>query len=337
MSPPPPASLATAESLESLGHATLPHVLTSEALEARQRRQAFAAVLLAAVCIGSSAIFVRLSDVGPAAIGFWRLVFSLGPTALWALAEMRAMRAARPAGAASRRLPFSGRQLWLGVAAGFFFATDLVLFHAGLARTATANGLLLGNMAPVFVVLMGWLVLSERPTLGLVAALALGLGGAGIIILRSGVQLGGSMTGDLLCLAAASAYSAYMLFIRVVRRPAADGAPGMGGGMVSLVSSAAGAVFCLAWALGSGETLVPQSLQGLLAVAGLGILTHAAGQGLTTFALGRLPAGLISVVLLLQILVGVTGAALLFGEVPSLTVLAGGVLIVAGVLAVRPR
>ncbi|MBS7541335.1 DMT family transporter [Ancylobacter lacus] len=335
MSPPPPASLATAESLESLAHATSPHAMTSEALEARQRRQAFAAVLLAAVCIGSSAIFVRLSDVGPAAIGFWRLIFSLGPTALWAYAELRTTRAARPA--AARRLPFSGRQLWLGAAAGFFFATDLVLFHAGLARTATANGLLLGNMAPVFVVLMGWLVLAERPTLGLVAALALGLGGAGVIILRSGVQLGGSMTGDLMCLAAASAYSAYMLFIRVVRRPTADGSPGMGGGMVSLVSSAAGAVFCLAWALGNGETLVPQSLQGLLAVAGLGILTHAAGQGLTTFALGRLPAGLISVVLLLQILVGVTGAALLFGEVPSLTVMAGGVLIVAGVLAVRPR
>ncbi len=113
--------------------------------------------------------------------------------------------------------------------------------------------------------------------------------------------------------------------------------PGLGGGMVALISTAAGAVFCLAYALGAGEQIVPASLQGFLAVVGLGIVAHAFGQGLATFALGRLSAGTISIVLLLQIVIGISMAALMFGEVPSLTVLFGGGLIVAGVLAVRPR
>ncbi|HSI40339.1 MAG TPA: DMT family transporter [Xanthobacteraceae bacterium] len=327
MSPPPSASNGFAAPLPLGGGGV--HV--SEFEQARLRRHAFLAVVVAAVCIGFSAIFVRLADVGPAAIGFWRLLFALGPTALWAYAERRGVRAGA--------VPSSGaryRSLALTVLAGLFFAADLVLFHAGLARTSTANGVLLGNIAPVFIVLFAWACLGERPTAALVIALALALGGSAVIVLDS--SLGGgsaSFIGDLMCIAAASCYAAYMIVVRGIRRDGERAA--LGGGMVALISSGAGMVFCLVWAIAAGEQLAPASLQGFLAVAGLGIITHAFGQGLATFALGRLPAGLISVVLLLQMVVGMGMATMLFGEVPSWVVLAGGGLIVLGVTAVRPR
>lgn len=330
MSPPPPASIALDLPLDA-GSAPV----QAAAEEARLRRQAFAAVVASALFIGFSPIFVRLADVGPAAIGFWRLFFALGPTAVWAFAELRTARLRRPGVPALR---VSAAQVGLAALAGFFFAADLLMFHAGLARTSTANGVLLGNLAPVFILLMAWPILGERPSVALFAALAMALAGSAAIIIESTANgaTSAGVLGDLLCVGAALAYSAYMLVIRFMRR-AGPRAAGLGGGMVSFLSTAAGAVFCLAWALGAGETFMPSSLQGILAVAGLGIVTHAAGQGLTTFALGRLPAGLISVVLLLQILVGVSMAALLFGEYPSALVLFGGALIVAGVAAVRPR
>lgn len=128
-----------------------------------------------------------------------------------------------------------------------------------------------------------------------------------------------------------------MLATRAVRRAGRSDEAPLGGGTASLIASSSGAAFCLAWAVATGETLLPQSLQGLLAVIGLGLIAHAAGQGLATFALGRLPAGVISVVLLLQIVVGMTLAALLFGEVPSLAVFVGGLLVVAGVATARPN
>lgn len=333
MSPPPPASVALDLPLDAVA---APPALAEEA---RLRRQAFAAVLASALFIGFSPIFVRLADVGPAAIGFWRLVFALGPMALWAWAEVRTARLRRPqAGAHARVRNVGAGQFGLAALAGFFFAADLVMFHAGLARTGTANGVLLGNLAPVFILLLAWPLLGERPTLALTAALVMALAGSAAIIVESSTGGGpaSGMLGDLLCVGAALCYAAYMLVVRYMRR-GGPGVAGLGGGMVSFLSTAAGAVFCLIWAVGTGETLVPASLQGILAVAGLGVVTHAAGQGLTTFALGRLPAGLISVVLLLQILVGVSLAALLFGEMPSAVVLFGGALIVAGVVAVRPR
>lgn len=351
MAPPPPASVAVSSMADEI--VAVPVVLPAVVEEARLRRQAFFAVVLAACCIGFSPVFVRLADVGPAAIGFWRLFFALGPTALWAYAEHRAMsqRAKAASLVTGERFkpvrPFTARQFLLATGAGLFFGADLVLFHAGLAHTTTANGILLGNLAVVFIFVLSWLCLGEKPSRGLFVALILALVGTGIIIARSvaggetsasPVLVAASAYGDLLCVMAAACYAGFMLFVRILRRQdVIGGAPSMGGGMVALLSSASGMVLCLAWAVGSGELLIPQSLQGLLAVVGLGFVAHAAGQGLTTFALGRLPAGLISVVQLLQIVAGVSLAALFFGEIPPLAVFIGGSLVVAGVLTARPR
>ncbi|WP_018390102.1 DMT family transporter [Ancylobacter sp. FA202] len=334
MSPPPAAVIEPSLII-------LPDAAPSVVRDTQMRRQAFFAVVMAAMCIGFSAPLVRLADAGPAAIGFWRLFFALGPAMVWAYAEHRSRaHQARRAGATALRP--SLRQVLLAMLAGVFFGADLIVFHKGLALTSTANALLLGNLAVVFVFLFGWLILRERPTRGLLIALALALTGTFIIIGSSAAGGGASgarpvsVIGDLLCVGAALAYAAYMLATRAVRRAGRGDAVPLGGGMVSLIASATGAVVCLAWAVAAGEVLVPQSLQGLLAVIGLGLIPHATGQGLATFALGRLPAGVISVVLLLQIVVGVALAALLFGEFPSLVVLAGGLLVVAGVTTARP-
>lgn len=336
MSPPPAAAIAPAAAAGV--HLLAP--VTSEAHEALLRRNAFFAVVLAAFCIGFSAILVRLSDVGPAAVGFWRLLFALGPTIIWAYAENRSARTRRVAMGDTRPTPlFTGKQFLLASFAGLFFGADLIAFHVGLAHTTTANALLLGNLAVAFVLIFGWLCLGERPTRGLLMALALALAGTALIISRSATATASdaaSVFGDALCVTAALCYAGYMLVSRLLRRGGEHAASAMGGGMLSLIASSVGAVFCLAWALATGEIVIPRSIQGLLAVIGLGLIAHATGQGLTTFALGRLPAGLISTVLLLQIVVGVILAAFLFGEVPSLIVTIGGTMVVAGVVVARP-
>lgn len=335
MSPPPPISAALSPT--GVDDTALLSPVAVAADEARLRRQAFGAVLLAAAIIGFSPILVRLSDVGPAAIGFWRLFFSLGPTALWALAERREARLhARIRAQTAPRLTW--RQMLLVAAAGIAFGADLILFHAGLARTSTANGVLIGNLYVIFVFALGWMCLGERPTRGLLLALGFALAGAALIV---GSSLGGSgrpgsVVGDLLCVGGALAYAFYMLFVRILRRPS-PGRPALGGGMTALLSSAVGMVMCLVWALAAGERIMPAGMDGLLAVAALGAIVHAGGQGLTTFALGRLPAGVISMVMLLQILVGTALAALLFREIPPMLVLVGGGLLVVGVVAARPR
>lgn len=88
---------------------------------------AFAALVLGAVAMGASPIFVRLADVGPYASAFWRCFLALPFLALWALAE--------------KGPPLSAgidRSVWLS---GLFFAGDLFFWHLAILATTIANAL----------------------------------------------------------------------------------------------------------------------------------------------------------------------------------------------------
>lgn len=282
----------------------------------------FVALLTGATCIGFSGVFVRFADVGPAAAGFWRMIFALPVLALWMGLERR--RPGRPTTTSGVLLPI--------VVAGLAFGVDVVLYNAALGFTTIANASLLGNLSPVAVVLGGWLLFAERPSRRILGALALAIGGALMLVLPKftggAAALSGSLFGDSLAIGAALSYAAYIMAVRRAR----DGAEA---GRISLIASAICAVFCLVAALALGETILPSSLQGWLAVIALGLVSHALGQGLITLSLGQYGASAASLVMVWPALVAVLAAWALFGEQPSPAQAFGGVAILAAVLMVR--
>ncbi|MET3890185.1 drug/metabolite transporter (DMT)-like permease [Bosea sp. OAE506] len=282
----------------------------------------FLALLTGATCIGFSGVFVRFADVGPAAAGFWRMIFALPVLALWMGLERR--RPGRPTTTSGVLLPI--------VVAGLAFGVDVVLYNAALGFTTIANASLLGNLSPVAVVLGGWLLFAERPSRRILGALALAIGGALMLILPKftggAAALSGGLFGDSLAIGAALSYAAYIMAVRRAR----DGAEA---GRISLIASAICAVFCLVAALALGETILPSSLQGWLAVIALGLVSHALGQGLITLSLGQYGASAASLVMVWPALVSVLAAWAIFGEQPSPAQAFGGVAILAAVLMVR--
>jgi drug/metabolite transporter (DMT)-like permease len=282
----------------------------------------FVALLTGATCIGFSGVFVRFADVGPAAAGFWRMIFALPVLALWMGLERR--RPGRPTTTSGVLLPI--------LVAGLAFGVDVVLYNAALGFTTIANASLLGNLSPVAVVLGGWLLFAERPSRRILGALALAIGGALMLVLPKftggAAALSGSLFGDSLAIGAALSYAAYIMAVRRAR----DGAEA---GRISLIASAICAVFCLVAALALGETILPSSLQGWLAVIALGLVSHALGQGLITLSLGQYGASAASLVMVWPALVAVLAAWALFGEQPSPAQAFGGVAILAAVLMVR--
>jgi len=281
----------------------------------------FLALLAGATCIGFSGIFVRLADVGPAAAGFWRMLFALPVLVAWTALEQR-----KPTGEKI------GRGAFIAVAlAGLTFGIDVTLYNAALGHTTIANASLLGNLSPVGVVLGGWLLLGDKPSRRILGALMLAVAGAVLLVLpkfTGAERVTGNLFGDSLAVGAAFSYAAYILAVRRARDRA-------GAGYVSLVSSAICAVFCLAAALILGEQVIPTSLQGWLAVAALGLVSHALGQGLITLSLGSYGAGAASLVMVWPALVSVLAAWALFGEQPTPVQAFGGVAILAAVLLVR--
>src|SRR5258708_1929173 len=161
---------------------------------------ALLALLVGALVIGSSAIFVRLSETGPTATAFWRGALALPPLAVWALLEQRH---AAPGARVTAPLAHIWREpgfFWAGV----FFAGDLALWHASLLLTAVAASPLEANSAPPAVTLGAWALWGERPRPGFLVSLALAFAGLALIVSPKSAHRPGGSGADLLGLGTAA-------------------------------------------------------------------------------------------------------------------------------------
>lgn len=272
---------------------------------------ALAVLMIGAAAIGFAPIFVRLTETGPAAAGFWRLLFAL---------PWLAMLAFRPGAArGTRDIPWK----WVGLA-GVFFAADLLCWHYGVTWTSVTNATVLTNLTPVVVTLAAWFIFRERPRRMFVAGLALALAGAMTMAFsQSGARGINPPMGDLLSLVTALWYGGYFIAIGAARKQA-DAT------RVMLWSTAVGAPLLLVSALLLNEDLRPDTLAGWGACAALGVV-HVVGQGAIAWALGRLPTALASVVVFVQPVVAAGLGLLFFGEPIGLIQGLGGVIALVGV------
>ena len=277
---------------------------------------ALVALFAGAVSIAAAPILVRVADVAPVASAFWRV--ALAVPVLWAWEAARSRR-----GAADGPLPVLGLAL-----AGVFFAADLALWHVSILWTTVANATLLANVAPVFVVLAGFVFFAQRFSGRFLAGLVLAMIGVAALIGASAEMGGDRLAGDGLGLATAVCYAGYIIAVARVRARAATAT-------VMLWSSLVTAVVLLPIALLAPGPFWPSGLEGWLVLAGLALISQVAGQGLIAYALAHLPAAFGSVSLLVQPVVAAGLAWLLFAEALGPLELAGAALVLAGIALAR--
>lgn len=282
--------------------------------ETRARTLALLALFAGATCIGTSALWVKVSEAGPVSTAFWRVFLAMPFLWVW-------MHASRPRDNAN----VQGNPRGLLVAAGFFFAGDLAVWHWSIVLTSVANAVLLANLAPIFVTLAAWVFWRRKPTAmfltGLVAALA------GVMLMVGGDFSHGSgraLLGDALGVVTAMFYAAYQLTVKKLRGS-------IGTAHIMAVSSTVTALILLPLALLSGEQFLPATHSGWAKLLGLALVSHVAGQSLIAYALAHLPATLSSVGLLLQPVMAGLFAWVLLGEVLSAVAIAGAVLVLIGI------
>ncbi len=265
-----------------------------------------------AICIGFAPIGLRvgLDSFGPQAIGFWRFTFAI-PMVLALVLLVH------------RRLPVRPNRFAL--AAGVFFALDIALWHWALTLTTVANATFIVNLGNISVGLLAWIFLKDRITAQWFLAAFIALIGAGLLTQGGGLDAKGDLRGDALAFGAAILVSGYMLCASIARRTL--------GGLDLLfwvtVTEAFVQLFIISF---SGEAFLPSKPQGWLAPLFLAAIVQCGGQGLILAGLGRTPAGIAGVLVLMQ---PVTAAGLswqLFEEPLKLLQLTGGVLILFGIL-----
>ena len=286
------------------------------------------ALCAGAVAMGISPIFVRYAaaDVGPFASAFWRVSLALPVLYAW----MRLDEARAPAGAPRRSFTRGT------VLAGVVFAGDLFFWHLSILKTTVANATFFATTAPVFVVLISWLVLRQRIAFATLIGLALCLGGGGALIGQSLQVNPERLSGDVFGIATAFFFALYFLAVGRARE-------GSGAARVTFELTVITAAILLVVALGAsavlgqGHSVVPQSAKGIAALAAMAIISHAGGQGLLSVALGRLPAVFSSLVIFLEAVAAALFGWLLLDEPLSLVQALGGALILAGIWIARPK
>jgi drug/metabolite transporter (DMT)-like permease len=280
---------------------------------------ALGALLAGAAFIALSPIFVRMSEAGPTATAFWRV--ALAVPALWMLYCLDPQRHARPV--ASR-----GRWVLL-IAAGLAFAGDLVFWHTSIKLTSVANSTLLANLASLFVTLAAWIFLRQRPAALFLAGLAAALAGV-LLLVHTSLQFSATaLAGDALGVVTAMFYAAYILAVKGLRDRGETTLHLMA------VATTLTAVVLFPVALASGEAMLPQTARGWSILAGLALVSHAAGQGLIAYALAHLPAPFSSVSLLFQPVMAAIFAWLLLAEPLVPLQIAGGAIVLAGIYLAR--
>lgn len=283
-------------------------------------RFALPALITGAVAISFSAIFVRLSEVGPITTAFWRVALALPAFWLW-------MRLERHFSDTPARPLTKSNYRWL-LMTGIFFAADLTTWHLSIKFTTVANSVLLANFAPVFVTLGGWLLFRQRVSRTFIAGLVLALFGATMLI---GVTLNlnpDNLLGDILALVTAVFYGGYILSVKRLRDDLSTATIMT---WVAFIS----ALLLLPIALVSEDVFFPYTIYGWLVLLGLALFSHTGGQGLVTFALAHLPASFSSVTLLLQPVLSAVFAWLLLSEVLTTQQMIGGFIVLIGIFVAR--
>lgn len=281
-----------------------------------ERFWAAACVAGGAALIAFAPIGLRLSELGPQATAFWRMVFALP-----LLAIAFTVAPSKP----------GGKDVSVLAAAGVCFAFDVALYHAALMSTTVVNATLLSNMTPIFAAVSGWLLFKERIGAGFATGAAVAIAGAMMLaIARARAGHGGDagVTGDALALASAIFYAGYLIILNVVRKRV-----GVRAAMFFTTLASAAVLFAITLAL--GEDFWPETAKGWAVLVGLGVVVHVGGQGLIAAGLGRLPIALSTVLLWIQPVSAAAISWVLFGEALGPMAIAGAALVLGGVFIVQ--
>ena len=275
-------------------------------------------ILMAGVaCLASGGVFVKISELGPIATAFYRILLAMPLALAWA----RFSPAPRPR---AGLLNIPRGDFLLLAASGAFLALDLILWHISFHYTTMANANLLVNLVPFVVVPVSMVLFGERVSAMFLAGLAAAVCGVGVLMSGKISPSPDNFFGDMLAAGAAVFYGLYLITVGRLRARYNAGDILFWGGFSSL------AVLFVAAAVWEGAFMW-KTWSGFLTLAALALASQIGGQGLVAVSFGRLPVSFASVAVLLQLVFAAFYAWLVFSEMLSWMEIAGAVIVFAGI------
>ena len=274
-------------------------------------RKATAALLGATVAVSFSAILIRIAGGDAGTIVWLRMGLAAALLAPWAIRDVR-----------RNTESFSRRRLGLIGLGGLLLTGHFLLWTASLRLTSISSSVLLVSMHPVIVAPLSRRLLGDAVTPRTLAGMTLALIGGAVTCLADLRVSQAAIAGDALALGGAVCLAGYLLIGRGVR--AATTVAGYSAVVFGIVS--AGAVLFTGV---SGALHVP-SLRTTLVCLALAVVCTIGGHAVYNWALRYVGALPVSIAFLGEPPLAAALGLVLLANVPSVSVVAGGVLILAG-------
>jgi drug/metabolite transporter (DMT)-like permease len=270
--------------------------------------------LLGVLSISFSAVFIRLARVSPVAATFYRAAYAIPVLAVISLAN-------RGRGARTRR------DRLLAFASGLFLAVDLDLWHESIALVGAGLGTVIPNVQIVFVAIVAWMKLGERPRTRAIVMIGVVLAGVALIsgLGRAGAYGTNPGRGVALGVAAGVCYAIFLIVFRASNRGLV---PPAGPLLEATIGMAIGALLSAGF---DPQFTFAVSRQAHLWLLALALVSQVMGWLLIAVALPRLPSVETSVLLLVQPVFAIAWGVMFFAERLSSVQWIGSAIVLAGV------
>ncbi len=270
-------------------------------------------MLLGNAALACGPWLVRLADVGPVAIGAWRLILAL--PFLWLLA-----------GVTGQTPHWPRRSVVIAILiAAILYAIDLAAWNAGILRTKLGNATLFGNTGSIVFAVYGLILAQRAPSSRQVTALLLAVGGGALLMSGSYELSPRHFAGDLLALVAGLFYGGYLIFVERARSRIAP-LP------LLLLATIFATPPLVAISLGLGERVWPTDWTPLLIFA---LSSQVLGQGLLVYSIGVFPPLVVGLALLTQPVISALIGWFVYREGLSAGDAIGAIAIAIGLVLVR--
>ena len=280
----------------------------------------FFILIIGAIAIAFSPIFVRFSDVDPIMTAFYRIFISL-PFFLF-FSSFNIIEKVK--------FPEFNNSYVIFLVSGIFFALDLICWHWSIKLTTVSKATFLSNLAPIVVIIFSLIFLKERFSKFFYLAALLSMVGMLMLLGESFKFNKSQFIGDLLGVLTAVWYGSYIVTISQLRKK-------YNSTSIMFLSGIVTAIILLIVSILFEQSLIPQSLFTITIIFLLGFICQFVGQSFITYSLAYLSASLSSLCLLIQPIAATVLAYFFFQEKLTIIQFFGSALILIGIYIARTK
>ena len=280
----------------------------------------FFILIIGAIAIAFSPIFVRFSDVDPIMTAFYRIFISL-PFFLF-FSSFNIIEKVK--------FPEFNNSYVIFLVSGIFFALDLICWHWSIKLTTVSKATFLSNLAPIVVIIFSLIFLKERFSKFFYLAALLSMLGMLMLLGESFKFNKSQFIGDLLGVLTAVWYGSYIVTISQLRKK-------YNSTSIMFLSGIVTAIILLIVSILFEQSLIPQSLFTITIIFLLGFICQFMGQSFITYSLAYLSASLSSLCLLIQPIAATVLAYFFFQEKLTTIQFFGSALILIGIYIARTK